>query len=167
MTWKPIIIGMNPGPRTDPTEPLYPDSRCKSGLRLCNFMKLDPSEYLELFERRNLIPERTPKWPHLRARKLASAMQPELTGRWILLVGSRVSDAFGFSSNPLNRFVYSKSYVMGCIPHTSGLNRYYNYSQNILATESCLEQFVDEARKLRTLFAAETVPLALDPLRVP
>lgn len=109
-----------------------------SGLRLARLFCLDSDDYLELVERRNLLPG-SMAWNPIAARTAARTMK--LYNCDVVCLGSRVARAFGLKAEwliaqPMQRAVF---YV---IPHPSGRNRWYNDFDNRSAVRRLLRQLV-------------------------
>jgi hypothetical protein len=127
---RPWLIGeMNPHqkPGEDPSHKfdLYPLPRGASGHRLCKLvLGMEMTTYLRSFIRRDLLIAK--KWSVPQARKAASAVWAESKGAPLILLGAKVSAAFGFAYEPFT-FV-KRDAVVGdrrilIIPHPSGLCR--------------------------------------------
>ena len=128
---KPILIGeLNPyGP--DPEFAMYPSPRGCAGWRLCHLvLKMDPDDYLEAFDRRNLLV--ASKWSAPRAREAAAQLVRESNGAPLILLGAKVAAAFILTFQPFSTgelpfrfappgFSLAQRYVM--LPHPSGLCR--------------------------------------------
>lgn len=137
---KPIIIGQAPGPNTDPMRPLPPLPKSGSGGRIARFCDLSPEEYLETFDRTNLLYyfpgrwKRDDKWPRREAEIAAAAVKPFLRGRDVILLGRNVARAFGYPAQQLDFHTWFRDEVWGfsvsVVPHTSGRNKWYSKQNN-------------------------------------
>jgi len=127
---RPWLIGeMNPHQKSgeDPSHKydLYPLPRGASGHRLCKLvLDMEMTTYMRSFIRRDLITWK--KWSVPQARKAASVVWAESKGAPLILLGAKVSAAFGFAYEPFT-FV-KRDAVVGdrrilIIPHPSGLCR--------------------------------------------
>lgn len=146
-----ILIGQAPGPNTKPEAPLYPYPATSAGGRLASFLGLSLREYLERFERYNVLNHfpgqggsGEDRFPKSEARCAAQAMWPFLRGRRVVFVGRQVAEAFGFGAVPflesveaLNRKIgepgtstadHKTTFVV--IPHPSGRNPWYSRPEN-------------------------------------
>lgn len=101
---------------------LYPDPRGCTGERLCRLiLRMDPDEYLQAFERRNLL--RGSKWSKLAANAAAAMLLEESAGAPLVLLGAKVQAAFGFN---YQCFVVDRDLrgrPIALLPHPSGLCR--------------------------------------------
>lgn len=128
---RPLLVGEANPYGGDPYYALYPDPPNCAGDRLCRkVMGLDPDDYLERFDRVNLCPRR---WSAREARERADAMRIERKGGTLVLLGARVTRAFGMFFAPFlverRGPVWpadgaSTAYVV--LPHPSGLSRAWN-----------------------------------------
>lgn len=127
---KPWLIGeMNPHqkPGEDPSHKydLYPLPRGASGHRLCKLvLGMEMTAYLRSFVRRDLLT--TKKWSVPQARKAAGVVWAESKCAPLILLGTKVSAAFGLAYEPFT-FV-KRDAVVGdrrilILPHPSGLCR--------------------------------------------
>lgn len=131
-----LLIGQAPGPNTDPELPLYPTSKTSTGGRLQELMGISREEYLDLFDRINLLNEFPGR--HRRDAKIAAAaVRPLLHSRTVVLVGRNVAQSFGLDADfhdwmewPLNECGMC---LVSVIPHPSGRNHWYNDKSNRLA----------------------------------
>ncbi len=132
---KPLIIGEAPGKNGDASMPC----EGRIGARLASCAGITFDEYLDLFDRVNLLdeqPQDAPKGMAFNV-KLAGkvAHQMELTmPRWpfILLLGKRVAAAFKFTSVNYFQQVAIDGIPTWVVPHPSGVNRWWNSFDNEL-----------------------------------
>lgn len=124
---RPWLIGeLNPY-GADPEYALYPLPEYASGGRLARILRMSRGQYLRAFERRNLC---TGKWSAPDARKTATAVLTCAQGAPLVLLGAKVSKAFGFDEF-LPWMWHAPSPCDGVgpvvvLPHPSGLNRLWN-----------------------------------------
>ncbi len=123
---KPLFVGeLNPY-GSDERYALYPEPENSAGGRLCRLvLGLSVKQYIRHFDRANLC---VGKWSNKEARRRADAICAEsssASGRKIVLLGVRVSAAFGVSSHPFT-VVRRGSIVFVVLPHPSGLNQVWN-----------------------------------------
>lgn len=138
---KPLIIGQAPGPNTDPLRPLPPLPRTCAGGRLAELAGLTPKQYLQTFDRANLLqffPGRSmcpDKFPKPAAEIAAGAMKPLLGGRRLILLGQKVADAFGYPARHLDWHEWFEDEFWGfrvaVVPHTSGRSHWYRKPENM------------------------------------
>jgi len=92
---KPLLIGQAPGPNTDARAPLFPNGKTSTGARLASVIGVSPRQYIQLFDRTNLLqtfPGRNARddaWPVVKGRVAAEAVRPFLRGRTVFFVGQR------------------------------------------------------------------------------
>lgn len=135
-----LLIGQAPGPNTDPALPLYPYSRTSTGGKLQELMDLSRLQYLDLFDRINLLNKfpgrqaRDDRFPMREAKIAASAIKPLLHSRTVVLVGRNVANAFELEADfhdwmewPLNE---GGVCLVAVVPHPSGRNHWYNQKKN-------------------------------------
>jgi len=137
---KPLIIGQAPGPNTDPLNPLPPlPTQCAGG-RLVELAGLTSQQYLEWFDRANLLqffPGRNmcpDKFPKPMAQIAAEAMKPLLRGRQLILLGRNVAEAFGYPAQHLAWHEWFEDpfwgFTVAVVPHTSGRSHWYRNLDN-------------------------------------
>jgi hypothetical protein len=115
---KPLLVGEANPYGGDPYFALYPEPDGCAGQRLCKLvMQLDCSEYLARFDRVNLCPR---TWSMKLARERASAYRVAELPERIVLLGAKVTRAFGFEYAPFTRRLSSRFVIL---PHPSGLSR--------------------------------------------
>lgn len=149
---KPLLVGQAPGPNTDPGYPLAPLPHSSAGGRLAWLAGLTPKEYLELFQRTNLLHsfpgrwKRDDKWPARDAQIAAAAMKPLLGGRSVILIGRNVADAFGYPAQHLDFHEWFSDprwgFEVAVVPHTSGRNHWYRKPGNEDAARAFWEEVV-------------------------
>lgn len=154
--WTPmaLIVGEGPGPNTRPDCPLFPYPGTSAGGRLLALSELEMEDYLCAFARRDLLS--TPKWDETRARAAAEDLrrEAELEGLPVILLGSRVADAFdhGLGSwewsieadpDTLNATSGSPLAPTVRIPHPSGRCRDYSIPEARANTRRVLRLALD------------------------
>ncbi len=138
---RPMLVGQAPGPNTDPLQPLYPATASSAGGRLARFMGLTAEQYLDIFDRVNLLHDYPgknsvgeDKFPLYEARIAAGAIRPLLRERTVVLVGRGVALAWGGSVARADFMSWSVCPHFGtrlvCVPHPSGRNHWYNSQIN-------------------------------------
>lgn len=161
---KPILVGMNNPISTRPGHELYPAPDHCTGHRLWQMLNSRTGasrlQYLECFERRNLV--RGLQWDRLAARARAYEVVQELrgSGRTVVLLGQSVREAFHYVLTDLEINDYeagSRPYQGGLppllvhpqvaggvawrqIPHPSGRNLWYNSEENRKVVELLMEE---------------------------
>ena len=142
-----IVIGQAPKRGGRPDLPLYPWPPRSTGGKLKRMMGLTAREYISL-ERRNLFyrlpampgrksgdvfPQKGDAFPLAEAKARAKEMVHELWGRRVLFIGIGVARAFGHKitdDEPTCKWNGYKPYKWACVPHLSGLNRWWNDADN-------------------------------------
>jgi hypothetical protein len=108
---------------------------------LAQLAGLSPKEYLQAFDRTNLLhefPGRYPKknddkWPTRYAGVAAAAMKPLLRDRTVVLVGRNVAEAFGYNRQCAFHMWFLDmrwDFRVAVVPHTSGRNCWYRKPGN-------------------------------------
>jgi hypothetical protein len=141
---KPLLLGMCNPLSDDPEFDLYPYPEGSAGWRLWKMLPegTTRAQYLDVFDRRNLLHQRT--WDQKAAREAAVEIIASLAFRPIIVVlGSQVRSALGLpNAEPLvlREDMASATRVDGAacqaivrwlpVPHPSGRNRWYNEPGN-------------------------------------
>ena len=128
---KPLIIGQAPSKTGEGCEPI----NGRSGKKLAACMGVSVEEYLERFERVNVL-DRFPgkqgkgdKFPLPEAREAAQGIR--LEGRpFVLLLGRGVASAFGLGNLPWLEWAEVEQARVAVVPHPSGINRWWNEQEN-------------------------------------
>lgn len=161
---KPLLVGQAPGPNTDPDLPLFPYPKTSAAGRLKRIMDISMGDYLRTFDRVNVFrdfqggkPSRD-HFPLTTAKLIARSMMPMLQGRTVILVGRKVSEAFGLNDMEYHQFnelqVMRRSPIsdhkgkalFAVVPHTSGRNPWYNKEENMVQAKAF---WVDVLEKVR------------------
>lgn len=135
---KPLIVGQAPGPNTDPAEPLSG----ASGRRLAALCELSVNDFLDRFERVNLMdrfPGKAGKGDAFRmdrARRAALRLSQRFEKRKVVLLGNRVARAFEVKPIwPAGNFVPMWGGFVTVVPHPSGISRWWNDPENARSME--------------------------------
>jgi len=115
--------------------PLQPDIIGSSGQRLWKMSGLSMTQYVTHFERRNLFKTGESKSINLgrnRARVILGTTRNSDIVTYVICLGRVVAGCFDLSydDNPLFFVKIKKNVVAAYLPHTSGLNRWYNSTDN-------------------------------------
>lgn len=142
---KPLIIGMNPTIKHRPDAPLFPLPEKSTGGRLFALSPFEnKADYIRNTCRINLVGYQFGgKWPQSRARQLALNLKGSglMHDRVVVLLGRQVKQAFGLDKiDNCRLYDYGRGTKIGCIPHPSGLNRWYNEEENRAAVEQFLRR---------------------------
>ena len=152
---RPILIGMNNPISLVPGHELYPLPVGCTGHRIYEMLRTNTCrdirrrEYLNAFERRNLVVAHNFIPPVAKIR--AQQMYEELffTHRTVVLLGNEVRDAFKFAGIP--PLLIEPQEVGGIvwrqIPHPSGRNLWYNDENNCRKVGAMLAQLYEESIK--------------------
>ena len=127
--------GVPPRPRTwlvGENNPYYPYRIGCSGARLCTFLGLTEDEYLERFERRNLLSQE--KWSVPLARRAAAFLVSQISdGDRLVLLGAQVTQAFRYEFELLKIWEARDQlpgreihYRVLIAPHPSSMSRIWN-----------------------------------------
>lgn len=143
-----VIFGERPGPNTDCTRPLYPHTKTGAAARLMRLLEMTEAEYLQT-TRYNVVNDAETQTKNLavrsRVRQLlefhrnVARICKRSHARFIVL-GRSTAAAFPpqYRYRP---FGYPLGDVL-LIPHTSGVNRYYNSQDNIDFIRQSLRDFL-------------------------
>jgi hypothetical protein len=134
---RPILLGMNNPLSTDTEHALYPLPEGCTGHRIfCMINEILPAsgeismrQYLEMFDRRNLLSVR--EWRARDARAAAIGFLAGLRRRAVIVLGQPTWSALGLS--PTTGLLRSDAYFESefwRVPHPSGLNRWFNETRN-------------------------------------
>lgn len=162
---KTVLIGMAPGPNTDPRAPLFPMPASSAGGRLQQFSGLTRHGYFRLFDRVNCLTHFPGKsgstgedlFPMREARRAAEIHKQHFRGRRIIFVGRQVAEVFGHPKQEMDWFEWSNCetwrYRCSVIPHTSGRNHFWNTEEN---RELAKKFFQDEINSRRGFTSGAT-----------
>lgn len=151
---RPLLVGMNNPLSTMPGHELFPLPEGCTGNRLWKMLHsrtgANELQYLEAFERRNLVQGTDYVGTRAKARAHEISLELEGTGRTVVLLGQDVRKAFGHP-----RLLVHPQVIGGCtwrqIPHPSGRNLWYNVPDNVRVVELLLEelyvQYVDQQKR--------------------
>lgn len=129
---KTVIIGQAPSKRGDPANPL---SRDPVASRLAGLFGVTKDEYLERFDRINLIgiwPGKKGKgdaFPMAEAAAAAEKLKDALLGRTVLFLGVATAKAFRYPYDALEWHSFNEG-LAAVLPHPSGVNRWWNDEGN-------------------------------------
>lgn len=132
-----------------PKYALYPSPAGCAGWRLSKILGMSEDEYIAAFERRNLLAQ--DRWSAPLARRAAQALLCEVRdGDALVLLGARVSKAFGFDFAPCtvhDRLLNGEARVRYLVsPHPSGLSRQWNDPTMRLAVRDAVRALLDDRR---------------------
>lgn len=139
---KVIVVGIN-----DPYHktPLHPNIPSSSGQRLWMMTGLSMPVYLQSFERYNLFSldeSQSITLARFRASDILSAIADREYRTYIVCLGRVVAEGFGVSIDvaPLVFVKVQNNVAAAYMPHTSGLNRWYNSRDNADAANKFMRQ---------------------------
>lgn len=139
MTKSLVIFGDRPGPRTDPAQALYPHTTTGAAAKLISLLGVTREFYLENAQRYNVRHdgERLLSLDEARYRvkevMVRTLTEHRLDSRFLFVGGEALRGAPQFYRRM--QFLETQDLVM-YIPHTSGVNRWYNSAEN---TQACRE----------------------------
>jgi len=146
---RPILIGMNNPLSSTPGYELFPAPEGCTGHRIYMMLKdrnpdIMRKQYLDAFDRRNLVPHR--EWNKTIAREQALVMEQELwgSGRTIVLLGADVANAFKHPRLLLHPQLIGGS-TWRQVPHPSGRNLWFNVPANRLLVAMLLEELYNHS----------------------
>jgi hypothetical protein len=154
----PVILGMNNPLSMDPRYALWPDPPGCSGWRLWKMLEertgASQEDYVAGFERRNVL---TGLWSASAARgvlfgergetvlPIAGSLVDQLRGRTVVLLGEAPRRVLGLRPDlVVPQVLYGVTWR--CVPHPSGLCRWYNDRTNRETVGMLLENLLSEAR---------------------
>lgn len=138
------LIGMNNPYSDNPRRALWPDPPNCTGWRVWKMLEArtgaTQTDYLRAFHRYNLV--LSGHWHSGDAARRWHQIQPELSQNFdtLVLLGKSVQRAAGVMCGDV---LVTRGLV--CIPHPSGLNRWYNSDVNRQTVEVILEELYTEA----------------------
>lgn len=133
---KPLLVGESNPRSGDPRHALYPWPPGCAGARLCTILGVSEAEYLDLFDRVNLVGGT--KWTARVARETARRVAAERPGHLVLL-GVRVCDAFGVPWEPFHSHLRPGAWGrFWVLPHPSGRSRVWNTPGSRLTARALL-----------------------------
>lgn len=139
-SWRVVLVGEAPARSAGV---LPPDMALTgyTGRRIARWAGVSDGRYMGTTERWNLLDEAPVSWPVALAKNRADNLEALTRGRRVILVGTRVAEAFGFHWPP---FTWGPPDELGgrlaWIPHPSGRNRYYNDPANVALAEGFLRR---------------------------
>jgi len=133
------LMGQAPGPNSseDLRHALFPHPKNSAGYRLYDIVReaaggsLFRAEYLRMFTRVNLLTEYPgPVFPMSEARAIAKLCWEDYEDQRLILMGTQLADAWRFEAQPFCEWRFDGAIEYAVVPHTSGLNRWYNEPSN-------------------------------------
>ena len=116
---RPVLVGLDTG--GNGPEPLSPDNM--SGRRLADLAGLTRDEFIERFDRVNLLPG------DVDTQAAVANLMPILRGRRVVTLGREVSMALGVRGDL--SWGVGAGFIGAHLPHPSGLNRWWNDRSNV------------------------------------
>ena len=148
-----VLVSEAPGKhlKFDPNyRALYCYPKGCAGARLREMMGLSSGEYLAL-RRINVLDHYLgtvspgSRFPMAEARRAAEAKRHKLFGSNALFVGWRAATAFGLQGDVL-KWHLGEAFTWAVVPHTSGVNRWWNDPANRAAGEAFLARVAEQVR---------------------
>lgn len=151
---RPILLGMNNPLSRRPEHALYPAPSGCTGWRLWSMLHARTGatkhEYLEVFDRRNLLSSQ--QWKMADARQAAEGLcgelesvRPELLT--VVVLGAEPAAALGLSPQPLILPFHRGGVLYRRLPHPSGRNLWYNDPAQRAVAELLLEELYTTYRE--------------------
>ncbi len=140
MTPQVVFFGERPGPNTDPLRPLFPHTTTGAAAKLINLLGVSTEHYLEHSCRYNVFNNGTEdvgldaarrRVEHLMTWHLTQHQDP----RFVFVGGEALRAAPQFYRRMLP--IQINDAVL-YLPHTSGVNRWYNSPENTMVARSAL-----------------------------
>lgn len=149
-----FLVGEAPGGPTDvppPSNhrPLYPRPTGCAGHRLFELTGYSMLEYVRGTTRENLIPDRNPsRWPVLEARDRADVLHERalVHGQLLVLLGARVSAAFGVTERPMFEPFAHMGVRTLRLPHPSGRNLAWNDAASRERARALFQEVLPDVR---------------------
>jgi hypothetical protein len=130
-----------------PEYALWPDPPNCTGWRLWKLLEArngaTQDEYVQAFDRRNLLPGKV--WNAREARAAALRMVPDLAGRTVVLLGQEVRHAFRIPKLLIHPQEVGLT-VWRQLPHPSGLNHWFNEEVNRAMAGMLLAELMEAGR---------------------
>jgi hypothetical protein len=139
-----LLVGMNNPYSDDPRRALFPSPVGCTGWRIWKMLNARTGarrgQYLQAFHRINLIT--SGNWHDGDAARNWRSIEEEVYARYdtVVLFGKAVQRAVGISCGDV---MITRSLI--CVPHPSGLNRWYNSDFNRQIVELLLEELYTES----------------------
>jgi uracil-DNA glycosylase len=121
---KLVIVGEAPGAERPPDPKMV--LLGSTGANLAKIAGWSWRDYFALTERHNLFLDPQPHWNLRKAKAAAADLEHKLEGRDIILLGSKVAEAFGYEDMPNYRWHNEVWANIARVPHPSGRNRVWN-----------------------------------------
>jgi len=129
---------------SDPHFALYPSPEGSSGHRLCvAILGMRRKDYLEAFDRCNLLGQ-VRSWDAFMAMFAAC----RVTGDRLVLLGSKVTKAFGLLYDPFRTHCFGDGRRALVLPHPSGLCRAWNSPDSVLRAREKVAELAPEVAHL-------------------
>ena len=121
-----VIVGEAPGKISIP--PTLPGLALtgNTGANLAAIAGWPTGLYIAQTDRRNLFYTVQPQWDAEAARKSAQLLRDSFRHDLVILMGTRVAEAFGVSERPMYTWWIEREGNFARIPHTSGRNRVWS-----------------------------------------
>lgn len=136
MYLRPLLCGMNNPIRSEPQYALYPYPATSAGGRLYDVLRIEWPEanlrqYIRAFSRQNLVAGK--QWEPQEAKVKGRMLRAEVSEqeRTVVLLGREVRTAFSVPfDHPWVLPLRVGRATVRCVPHPSGLSRWYNEPTN-------------------------------------
>ena len=156
MTGKKILlVGQAPSRTGSPT--LDASTPGSASSRLLKLFDMTRDDYMDRFKRLNLIHDypgslpggRGDRFSITEGRKSAQRIQKQISEHHILCIGKKVGKCFNLDecftwNDYIHCYPFTRNWI-AMIPHTSGLNRFYNDPDNVQRTKTFLQELISDA----------------------
>jgi len=133
-----LIVGESNPYGSDPRYALYPLPENATGGRLCKILGLSKREYMQTFDRTNLVALGLGNWPSSVAKDRAGLLKH----RRRILLGKRVADAHSVPFRPFRTFTTDRGVEVLILPHPSGRNLIWNDPRSAVKARRAVGKFI-------------------------
>jgi len=123
-----FILGERPGPNTDPDRPLYPHTDTGAAARLMRLLNFNNKEdYLAVTTRLNAVERGSASSASLESRSRVASFLAKAGSKPFIVLGKSAIKAMPAKYRKMSFGEILDNVLL--IPHTSGVNRYWNNSE--------------------------------------
>ena len=139
-----VIFGERPGPNTDPDRPLFPHSTTGAAANLAQLLGMSLEEYVRGTVRYNVCDDpwtsTADRTVRLRVRSILEMHRKQSRDNHFIVLGRDTARAFPpeYRYAPFGHHIHDTI----LIPHTSGVNRYYNSQEDKEFIKQSLKDFL-------------------------
>lgn len=133
------ILGERPGKNTDPSRPLYPHNTTGAAARLIRLLSLTREDYIRYTTRLNAA-NSTESTSSVESRLRVESFLLEAGHKPVLVLGREACKALPTKYRKIE-FGQIIDNVL-CIPHTSGISRFWNDKEKALSIQNITRDFI-------------------------